>query len=144
MRVHKVKFISNATSQSLASVRNLGGGPSFHSIAVMSSPTITHLGSPETPTPTPTPSHAMLGWLAPILLPLMALTILFLVGIPKYVLSFAKSYETNDCEEFIDGRGRELLCPRRKHHRLLGRQVLLDIETCRTSMPLLLLERAKI
>ncbi|KAI8401789.1 hypothetical protein FOFC_18658 [Fusarium oxysporum] len=47
----------------------------------MSSPSITHLGSPETPTTTP--SHAMLGWLAPILLPLMALTILFLVGIPN-------------------------------------------------------------
>ncbi|KAM5529823.1 hypothetical protein FOXYSP1_17667 [Fusarium oxysporum f. sp. phaseoli] len=30
----------------------------------------------------------------------MALTILFLIGMPKYVfLSFANSYETNDCEE---------------------------------------------
>ncbi|RBR16187.1 hypothetical protein FVER53590_25688 [Fusarium verticillioides] len=45
----------------------------------MSSPTNTDVGSPDIGAP----SNGMLAWLAAILLPLMALIIMFLVGIPK-------------------------------------------------------------
>ncbi|EXK23278.1 hypothetical protein FOMG_19945, partial [Fusarium oxysporum f. sp. melonis 26406] len=44
----------------------------------MSSPITTDVGSPENPAP----SNGMLAWLSTILLPLMALTIMFLVGTP--------------------------------------------------------------
>ncbi|KAL5593199.1 hypothetical protein FOBRF1_012301 [Fusarium oxysporum] len=45
----------------------------------MSSPITTDVGSPENSAP----SDRMLAWLSAILLPLMALTMMFLVGIPK-------------------------------------------------------------
>ncbi|EWZ30488.1 hypothetical protein BFJ63_vAg6208 [Fusarium oxysporum f. sp. narcissi] len=45
----------------------------------MSSPITTDVGSPENSAP----SDGMLAWLSAILLPIMALTMMFLVGLPK-------------------------------------------------------------
>ncbi|PTD02674.1 hypothetical protein FCULG_00009249 [Fusarium culmorum] len=72
------------------------------------------------------PSNTMLAWLAAILFPLMALTIVFLVGIPKYVTPpfvCRGVSKINGLKECIDGRGQSLLYPRGiiAHHSVIKR-----------------------
>lgn len=76
----------------------------------MPSPNTTDVSSLEDAAP----SNAMLAWLVAILLPVMALTIMFLVAIPKYVLppfDCGGPITIDGFKESIDGRGQGLLYP---------------------------------
>lgn len=103
----------------------------LHVAAAMSSPITTDVGSPDIGAP----SNGMLAWLAAILLPLMALTIMFLVGIPKYVspLLDCRGAKINGFKESIDGRGQGLLYPRGARRLPLCHQATHSLGTCRTS-----------
>ncbi|KAK7591685.1 hypothetical protein V3481_006328 [Fusarium oxysporum f. sp. vasinfectum] len=92
----------------------------------MSSPITTDVGSPENSTP----SDGMLAWLSAILLPIMALTMMFLVGLPNF-------------KESIGGRGQGLRYPLEQHRLPQCHQALHSVGTCRTSTPLLLQKPAK-
>jgi hypothetical protein len=112
----------------------------LHVAEVMSSPTTTDVGSPDIGAP----SNGMLAWLAAILLPLMALTIMFLVGIPKYVSPLLDCRGAiNSLKESIDGPGQGLLYPREEHRPPQCHRPTHSVGTCRTSTLLLLRGPAK-